>query len=573
MNKKGLLTLLPAFLLTSTLLGCNNNTCTVTFETLGGTKVESVKVKNGNKITRPTIIPTKEKHHFSDWCLDSDETASAFNFNSPITKDTTIYAKYFTHDAEVSKTEWENLLGQFKFDNKSSFTMTLKKGEGTPNTYVIKKDEGKLTFKVNDTTAVPYYIDANGVLWGEKENAGTYEYSTSLEYIGDIKNSFQEGANSYDKAFFNPGNSRYYAPLNSFYNFSVSFKDVDSKKAIDTIAGYTLESYSFTKPTLEDVFHTISKDNRYTKFNHTDKSNTWSIDKAFSKINKNTTQYFVIKLNEDVKKTSYLDIKIGDKSITEYEGDVGLQVYANNANLNPILKDKKVVFTNNLLFGNSTFVLEFHVGDKDLNNINIVLTTTNDTPNDTNEMDEDAFIKFLDDETLYNLGLAKISSTEADACARQPETAGKIHIFAGNGRRAIIDNKVSGLQAYSIGKAISSGCDAMARQPEMAYKLIEQGIKRADNIVKNDKEVAIGFGKVYSSGFDAMARQPETYVTLDYILDTLYLPCNAICGNFNKALAIGKSGGSILDAMARQPESIGTLYHSAKLAVEDILNS
>ena len=66
---------------------------TVTFNTYGGTEISSVEVEEGNTVSRPASDPTKDGKVFGGWY--SDETCSSeFNFNTPITANTTIYAKW-----------------------------------------------------------------------------------------------------------------------------------------------------------------------------------------------------------------------------------------------------------------------------------------------------------------------------------------------------------------------------------------------------------------------------------------------------------------------------------------------
>lgn len=69
-------------------------TYTVSFEVNGGTSVTAVTVTEGNTVSEPTS-PTKENYIFSGWFSDSNLTA-AFNFNTPITADTKLYAKWLS---------------------------------------------------------------------------------------------------------------------------------------------------------------------------------------------------------------------------------------------------------------------------------------------------------------------------------------------------------------------------------------------------------------------------------------------------------------------------------------------
>ncbi len=85
-----------------TFLSCKNDTDTasspatyyyVTFETYGGSSVESQKIESGKTCTKPEN-PTKSsgtETNFSGWYTDSS-FSSKFDFSTVITKDTVLYA-------------------------------------------------------------------------------------------------------------------------------------------------------------------------------------------------------------------------------------------------------------------------------------------------------------------------------------------------------------------------------------------------------------------------------------------------------------------------------------------------
>ncbi len=65
---------------------------TVTFDTQGGNTIEYIKVEENNKVTKPDD-PTREGYTFVGWYLDLDDEES-YDFNSSVTKDITLYAKW-----------------------------------------------------------------------------------------------------------------------------------------------------------------------------------------------------------------------------------------------------------------------------------------------------------------------------------------------------------------------------------------------------------------------------------------------------------------------------------------------
>jgi len=75
---------------------------TVTFDTNGGSAIDSVIVAEGGTVAEPTA-PTKAGSTFDGWFTDSDLTAAAV-FPLTITSDTTLYAKWTVNDISYTVT-------------------------------------------------------------------------------------------------------------------------------------------------------------------------------------------------------------------------------------------------------------------------------------------------------------------------------------------------------------------------------------------------------------------------------------------------------------------------------------
>ncbi len=69
---------------------------TVTFDTDGGSYIAPVQITSGDTVDRPEQDPTKEGKDFAGWYAD-DTWTTPFDFNTPITGTTTIYAKWTDH--------------------------------------------------------------------------------------------------------------------------------------------------------------------------------------------------------------------------------------------------------------------------------------------------------------------------------------------------------------------------------------------------------------------------------------------------------------------------------------------
>ncbi len=68
-------------------------TYTVTFNTNGGSEIPPQNVTSGGTASRPTTNPTRENYTFKNWYGDEALT-TVFDFNTPITQPTTIYADW-----------------------------------------------------------------------------------------------------------------------------------------------------------------------------------------------------------------------------------------------------------------------------------------------------------------------------------------------------------------------------------------------------------------------------------------------------------------------------------------------
>ena len=66
---------------------------TVTFDTDGGSEVAAQEVESGKKATRPADDPTKDEATFGGWYADAGKETE-FDFDTAITENTTIYAKW-----------------------------------------------------------------------------------------------------------------------------------------------------------------------------------------------------------------------------------------------------------------------------------------------------------------------------------------------------------------------------------------------------------------------------------------------------------------------------------------------
>ena len=103
---------------------------TITFNSNDGTSVESQNVNAGEKLKEPTPAPTREGFTFDGWYEDST-FSTKFNFDTPITDNMTLYAKWT--------------------ENKYTLTFDANGGSGTMTS--VTDLTGEYTLPANEFTA------------------------------------------------------------------------------------------------------------------------------------------------------------------------------------------------------------------------------------------------------------------------------------------------------------------------------------------------------------------------------------------------------------------------------------
>lgn len=151
--KNILLALTVILLLVVSVVGCSaapaGKTYKVSFDTLGMTEIATQNVKENGTATRPTPDPSNEWYTFVDWYTDMSY-ATKFDFSTPITQDTTVYAKWV--------------------EKESTYTITFNSngyGKAPQKQYIPAGTNGKIT-KPNDLVIdgllfVGWSLDKNGL--------------------------------------------------------------------------------------------------------------------------------------------------------------------------------------------------------------------------------------------------------------------------------------------------------------------------------------------------------------------------------------------------------------------------
>ena len=140
---------------------------TVKFESNGGSAVEDQSVNDGEKATKPAN-PTREAYEFEGWYTD-EALSNPFDFDTAITKDTTLYAKWKAKESNSYTVTIANPIedGKVTVDKDSGLSegdlvnIMIMPDEGYELETLIVKDEG--TNLVAMETATSFRMPAANV--------------------------------------------------------------------------------------------------------------------------------------------------------------------------------------------------------------------------------------------------------------------------------------------------------------------------------------------------------------------------------------------------------------------------
>ena len=129
----------------------------VTFNSKGGSAVDSQTIQNGKCVSIPSPAPEKSGYVFAGWYTDS-ACECAFNFATPITADMTLYAKWDKKNADEKTTHTVT----FDPDGgvlSSSATQTVENGDKAVKPQDPTKDGYKFVAWVIDGTTDQFDFD------------------------------------------------------------------------------------------------------------------------------------------------------------------------------------------------------------------------------------------------------------------------------------------------------------------------------------------------------------------------------------------------------------------------------
>lgn len=200
---------------------------TVSFDTDGGSIVESQTVVTGNKATKPALNPTKKGYNFVGWYTDNTYTTE-FDFeNTIITDNTTIYAKF--EDASIFR------LNGYTFNKISTLD------ELTTGYYVIAALKDTNYVYMNDT------LDKKGYFGVDDKPSAHFTF-----YKKDGKIKIQKSQNEYLSAIGgSPKNFGIVDNRKDAYEFVPQMIDDELQIRLDETSGSNVIAYNVGSPRIK----------------------------------------------------------------------------------------------------------------------------------------------------------------------------------------------------------------------------------------------------------------------------------------------------------------------------------
>ena len=191
-------------------IGENPTTHTVTFVSNGGTEIAPKEVVSGLKINEPSK-PTKDKYIFRGWYEEATFNTKFDFYNTPITSDMTLYAKW---EAANSINEIR-LVGNYQYGNVPEGTLPAFNPRTTTDSVTIDNTNSYWVKRTSTTS-----------LWGG--------------FAGNTPVAYNDGKTNYGYTFRVVANDGYqldYSNLKVFYN------DKDVTSTVEVSKGYSWGAY------------------------------------------------------------------------------------------------------------------------------------------------------------------------------------------------------------------------------------------------------------------------------------------------------------------------------------------
>lgn len=145
--------------------GGASSSCTVRFESNGGSSVANVTVNRNDIISEPTT-PVRDGYIFDGWYTDADLTEK-YDFSTKVTKSFTLYAKWVEKEAGIAIEEWKN---PFKDVNEEDWFFEIIKTVNKRGLMLGVSDD---IFAPNDSITRAMFVTILHRLEGEPQTGST----------------------------------------------------------------------------------------------------------------------------------------------------------------------------------------------------------------------------------------------------------------------------------------------------------------------------------------------------------------------------------------------------------------
>ena len=208
-------------------IGENPTTHTVTFNSNGGTEIAPKEVVSGLKIKEPSQ-PTKDKYIFRGWYEEATFNTKFDFYNTPITSDMTLYAKW---EAANSINEIR-LVGNYQYGNVPEGTLPAFNPRTTTDSVTIDNTNSYWVKRTSTTSLWGGFAGNTPVAYNDgKTNYGyTFRVVANDGYQLDYSNL---------KVFYNEGEVTSTVEVSKGYSWG-AYVTVDLGKANGTPVVYTI---------------------------------------------------------------------------------------------------------------------------------------------------------------------------------------------------------------------------------------------------------------------------------------------------------------------------------------------
>ena len=158
---------------------------TVTFDSNGGTAVPSQTVKSGEKATKPTD-PTRSGYTFNGWY--DKELKTAYDFNTRVTADITLYAKWTRNGGYHPSTPKPAL----NTADHYAYVMGYPDGTVQPGGYITRAEASTIFFRLlTDETREQYWATTNA--YSDIKSGDWYNNAISTLSSAGIVSGYPDG--------------------------------------------------------------------------------------------------------------------------------------------------------------------------------------------------------------------------------------------------------------------------------------------------------------------------------------------------------------------------------------------